>query len=305
MHDLGPFSPPQWRAASLDAQHPQERQRRTLLRIPSMNDNKKAFARWTGLLAASLFCASLVTQHAHHIEIIMAAIALASLVSGIAGFAFSAICGAMLFHLSDDPVQVVQIMVTCSIANQAAMTWAGRQEIVWRQLGIYLAGGALGLLIGVWLLLNAARAHYAHGLGVFLLAYGIYMFVRRPVVVRRQHRMLDFASGFLGGVTGGAVGFPGAFVSIWCGMKGWDKARQRGVVQPFILIMQIATLLAISVLRPSSPGGTGFDFGDMLFIPASLLGTSLGLAIYRQLSDLQFARAVSLLLIVSGVSYVV
>ena len=91
----------------------------------------------------------------------MVAIAIASLVSGIAGFAFSAICGAMLFHLSDDPVQVVQIMVTCSIANQAAMTWAGRHDIAWRQLGVYLAGGALGLIIGIRLLLNAARTNYA------------------------------------------------------------------------------------------------------------------------------------------------
>ncbi len=36
-------------------------------------------------------------------------------------------------------------------------------------------------------------------------------------------------------ITGGLAGFPGAFVTIWCGLKGWDKAHQRGVYQPFIL----------------------------------------------------------------------
>jgi len=87
----------------------------------------------------------------------MAAIALASLVSSIAGFAFSAIAGAMLFHLMKDPVQVVQLMMTCSIANQAAMTWNVRQEIDWRALAAYLVGGMPGLVVGIWVLLHADR----------------------------------------------------------------------------------------------------------------------------------------------------
>ncbi len=41
----------------------------------------------------------------------------------------------------------------------------------------------------------------------------------------------------------------------------------------------------------------------LLCIPASLLGTRLGLALYRRISDAQFARMVNLLLIVSGTSY--
>jgi uncharacterized protein len=305
MHQIGQYAPPVWRAALFEARKQQARHIGILLRnlLPKTDTGKRV--RWAFLLIVSLLAAGLVARHGYHIEIIMGAIVLASLVSGIAGFAFSAICGAMLFHLSDDPVQVVQIMVTCSIANQAAMTWAGRHEIVWRQLSIYLVGGALGLSIGIWMLLNADRALYAHGLGLFLLGYGAYMLARRPIVVRCQHGVLDCASGFLGGITGGALGFPGAFVSIWCGMKGWDKASQRGVVQPFILIMQIATLVAISFCHRPGASGIGFDIGDLLFVPASLFGTSLGLAVYRRLSDLQFARAVSILLIVSGLSYVV
>ena len=107
------------------------------------------------------------------------------------------------------------------------MTWAARREIVWPELSVYLAGGAAGLPLGVWLLFNANHMLYAQTLGVFLLAYGAYMMVRKPVVARFQPAALDFVTGFLGGIAGGAAGFPGAFVTIWCGMKGWDKARQR------------------------------------------------------------------------------
>jgi len=262
-------------------------------------------ARWLTLMAASLLCAALGAHHGSHIEIIMLAIALSALVSSIAGFAFSAICGAMLFHLSSDPVQVVQVMITCSIANQAAMTWIARRGIDWQGLSVYLAGGVFGVTIGVWILLHADRALYIPALGCFLLAYGAYMLVRKPMIIRRQHAAFDFAMGLLGGVTGGAGGLPGMPVTIWCGMKGWDKARQRAVYQPFILIMQVTAFLAIAVARQSGTDGVGFEVGNLLFVPASLLGTSLGLALYRRMSDNQFARVVNVLLVVSGLSYVV
>jgi uncharacterized membrane protein YfcA len=201
-------------------------------------------------------------------------------------------------------VRLVTIMIACSIANQLAMTWALRRTIDWRGLSRYLAGGVLGLLIGIWVLLHADRLLYTHLLGGFLLAYGAYMLVRKAIVIRRELPIAEFLVGFLGGITGGAAAFPGAFVTIWCGMKGWTKARQRAVVQPFILIMQLAGFLAISVLQPSHAGRGALSPADLMFIPASLLGTSVGLAPYARLTDVQFARLVNVLLIVSGLTFI-
>src|SRR6185312_10497904 len=79
---------------------------------------------------------------------VMLAIFIASLVSSIAGFAFSAICGAMLFHLIEAPVEVVAIMLFCSIANQLMMTWMVRDNIRTDALIPFLVGGAIGLPFG-------------------------------------------------------------------------------------------------------------------------------------------------------------
>jgi uncharacterized membrane protein YfcA len=256
------------------------------------------------LAGTSLLCASLVSNAVVHGAIGMAAISFAALASSIAGFAFSAICGAMLFHLADDPVQVVQLMIVCSIANQAAMTWSLRRSIDWRAMRLTLVGGAIGLAVGVWILLHADRATYSKALGVFLLGYSAFMLFRKPVAVRNPHPAVDFACGVLSGITGGAAGFPSSALSIWSNMKGWDKTRQRALVQPFILVMQIGALLAISLARGGRATGLSFDLSYLMFIPASLLGTSIGLALYRRLSDMQFARAVNVLLLVSGICYV-
>lgn len=257
--------------------------------------------QWSVLIAVTALCLALSGQGAVR-PVVVGAIFLASAVSSIAGFAFSAVCGAMLFHLSGDPVQIVQIMIVCSIANQTAMVWSLRKEVRWRELAVFLIGGVLGLPVGITILLKLDRHVYTHVLGVFLVVYGAYMLVRKPWVIRRQTTAFDVFAGLLGGITGGAAGFPGAFVTIWCGFKGWNKERQRAMFQPFILIMQVAALATISLLRHSA-GEVGFEPANLLAIPAALLGTAVGMTLYKRLSDNHFARIVNVLMIVSGISY--
>jgi uncharacterized membrane protein YfcA len=260
--------------------------------------------RWASMTGIFILSLILTGQHGAQGPLFAAAVCLSALLSSVAGFAFSAICGAMLFHLSDDPVRVVQIMMTCSIANQAAMTWALRDDIDWHDLRLTLAGGFLGLPVGIWILLHIDRRHYIVALGLFLMIYGATMLVRKPMVVRGMHGALDFVAGALSGTVGGAAAFPGAVVTIWCNLKGWNKSRQRAMAQPFILIMQIAALLAITMARRSGAQTVGFDEANLLFVPASLLGTSLGLLLFRRMSDRQFSSMVNLLLVISGLSYI-
>jgi uncharacterized membrane protein YfcA len=112
---------------------------------------------------------------------------------------------------------------------------------------------------------------------------------------------VDACVGFLGGITGGLAGFPGATVTIWCGMRGWDKRRQRGIYQPFILLMQVLALLLIQIMRPSVTRSVGPSLVPLVeFVPVALLGTWFGLAIFRRLSDRTFTLAVNLLLLASG-----
>lgn len=189
--------------------------------------------RWSILVVATAICVAFSGQGGLE-PVVIGAIFLASAVSSIAGFAFSAVCGAMLFHLAGDPVQIVQIMIVCSIANQTAMVYSLRRAIRWRELAPFLIGGAFGLPVGIAVLLKLDRHLYTHALGVFLGVYGCYMLVRKPLVIGRQKMACDVLAGFFGGITGGAAGFPGAFVTIWCGFKGWSKERQRAMFQPFI-----------------------------------------------------------------------
>ena len=263
----------------------------------------------SGILAGGLGLGFLLTEGAvlHVVAasaVPMLAVLLASTVSSIAGFAFSALCGALLFHLMEDPVYTVQVMIVCSIAIQSVSVAALWRSIDWRSLPVFLIGGVLGVPAGVHLLLQLPTGTYRHVIGGLLIVYACYLLLRRPSRTLRTGPLSDACAGFLGGLTGGLAGFPGAFVTIWCGLKGWDKARQRGVYQPFILGMQPITLLVIHLMRPSSSTVTQLDWKTMTFIPAALLGAWFGWRIFKRLSDRQFDIAVNALLVLSGIGLI-
>jgi uncharacterized membrane protein YfcA len=231
-------------------------------------------------------------------------VGIAALASGIAGFAFSAICGAMLFQFRHDTVGVVEIMLICSIANQAFSVWLLRRDIRVPLLLPFLIGGIVGVPVGVWLLLHLNVGTFKAVLGILLMAYAGYMLLRRPITLPRTSRAGDAVSGFIGGMAGGFAATPGAPVSIWCGMKGWDKGSQRAVFQPFILVMQFVALGAIAMMHAKGAPSIAIPPIAWACVPAGLLGTWWGMALFKRLTDNQFAKAVNVLLIVSGIGLV-
>ncbi len=141
-------------------------------------------------------------------------------------------------------------------------------------------------------------------LGALLLTYGLYMLFRRPIILRQTSWAGDVVSGFVGGMAGGFAATPGAAVSIWCGMKGWDKARQRAVFQPFILVMQFVALGAIATMHEPAAFDISIPPSAWACVPAGLVGTWWGMAVFRRMTDSQFAKAINLLLIASGIGLV-
>jgi uncharacterized protein len=258
-----------------------------------------------GLGLLGVESALLAMQGHGRLAVALVAVLLASTASSIAGFAFSALCGALLFHLLDSPVYTVQIMLLCSIAIQLLSVSALWRSIDWRSLPIFLVGGVAGVPVGVYLLLHLPTGAYRDIIGGLLIAYGGYLLMRGPTRSLRFGPLADACAGFLGGLTGGLAAFPGAFVTIWCGFKDWDKSRQRGVYQPFILGMQPVALVAIYIMQPSSLGAAQLDWKSLTFIPAALLGAWFGLGIFRRLSDRQFEIAVNVLLILSGIALII
>ncbi len=148
---------------------------------------------------------------------------------------------------------------------------------------------------------TSAPLNFDVAFGAFLVCYAAYMLWRPNLRIHQDGggSLGATAIGFCGGITGGAVAFPGAFPTIWCSLRGLPKEIQRGTVQPFILIMQVAILAYFSKL-----GILDLDTGKTFLwcAPAVLCGTWIGIRLFRRIDDVMFRRILLMLLLVSGVA---
>jgi hypothetical protein len=227
-------------------------------------------------------------------------ILIAASLSSTVGFAFSAIAAAMIFHFVSDTVEAVQIMMVASIGIQAYSVAGIWRTISLRSCAPFVIGGVATTPIGIYLLLAFRPQAYIFTMGLGLALYGAYMLFRQPPSTKRGGIFVDVAVGALGGITGPLAAFPGAFVTIWCGMRGWDRVAQRSVYQPYILILQVLTLGALSMVS----GRSIFNADLIAYALPGVAGAYLGLQVFQKLSDVQFQRLVNLALIVSGIALV-
>ena len=175
--------------------------------------------------------------------ILSAGIFAGAVVSGLAGFAFSAVAGAVLLHVLP-PTEAVPLMMACSIVTQAASLVALRGTVKWRGSLVLTAGGALGVVPALYLLQHIDARIFRIGFGVFLAAYAAIMLLRPAIAYLRARPgcLHDAVVGFGGGLVGGLTAMPGVLPVIWCDLRGMPKDQQRGVVQPYIVAMQLFAL---------------------------------------------------------------
>jgi len=235
------------------------------------------------------------------IAITLGAVFAGSLVSGLAGFAFSAIAGALLLHWLS-PSQAVPLLLACSITCQLFSIAKLRHAMQWRRCAPFMVGGLAGIPFGAMLLSSVDGRIFAAGFGGFLVCYSAYMLLRPNVIVQRGGRLVDVAAGFAGGITGGAIAFPGAIPTAWCSLRGLSKQEQRGIVQPFILFMQIATLVYFSRLGIL---GSAAISTYLWCVPAVIGGTWVGVRLFDRIDDARFRRIVLMFLMISGATLVI
>jgi hypothetical protein len=156
----------------------------------------------------------------------------------------------------------------------------------------------MGVPIGAELLRWANPQHIRVGVGVLLILFSFYSLFRPKLAVPTAGgRAADSSVGFLGGVLGGTTGLGGILPNVWCNLRNWPKDEQRATFQTVAVAIFAVTMFWL--------GGTGSVSAVtmqlfLIGLPWVLVGTWLGLRLYRRLDDARFRQAVLILLLVSG-----
>jgi uncharacterized protein len=215
---------------------------------------------------------------------------------GAAGFAFALAATALWLHVLD-PLRATLLVAACGTMLHIGLIWRIRRSIEPRRLAPFIVTGLIGVPIGIYVLTRVDPHAIKVALGAFLIAYGAYALATpRLVQIEFGGRAADAAVGFLSGILGGLGGYSGVLPTIWTQLRGWPKDVARGVYQPFILVMQIATLAVAGFV-------TLDRFALVLIgasVPALLAGAWLGWIAFGRLDERRFRQVLAAMIMVSG-----
>lgn len=223
--------------------------------------------------------------------------ALAGFVSGLSGFGFSAVGIAVLWFMN--PTRAIPLLMALSVANQMLSMSQLKHDMPpiskWWSNGptTYIMGGACGVPVGIWVMANLPAAELTLVTGIVLLIYSAWMMVKPHTSSIGDTGIVEhMLIGMLGGVIGGFTAFPGAALVVWAGLKNLSKTEQRAIVQPYILAMQVISLVSLIFFRSGDLTANPFDetfwLYFLLLIPVVLPMTKLGVLAFKKMSDINF-----------------
>ncbi|GAB3770415.1 sulfite exporter TauE/SafE family protein [Ramlibacter monticola] len=224
--------------------------------------------------------------------------AIAGFVQGLSGFGFG-LTAMALWAWTLEPRLAAALSVFGALVGQLLAAFTVRRGWDFKTLLPFLAGGLAGLPLGLYLLPRLDVPLFKAVLGAMMVIVCPLMFFASRLPRVDGGRTGDALAGAAGGVMGGLGGFTGVVPTLWCTVRGFDKDRQRSIIQNFNLAMQVVTFasyLATGILEPRML--------PLLAVvaPAVLVPVLLGARVYIGISDLTFRKVVLGLLTASGVA---
>ena len=218
-------------------------------------------------------------------------------VQGLSGFAFG-LTAMAIWAWSIEPVLAGPLVAFGTLFGQLLSIGTVRRGMEAGLIWPLVAGGILGVPLGVALLPHIDQLAFKLGVGVLLLVWRLAMLVARDIPrITVGGRLADALVGWIGGIMCGIAGLNGPAPTLWTTLRGWDRDRQRAVFQTFSLVTQaltIAAYLATGIIQT----GTAWLFA--VIVPAMLIPTLVGARLYRSFTDAGFRRIVLGLLALSG-----
>ncbi|MBS0451108.1 MAG: sulfite exporter TauE/SafE family protein [Proteobacteria bacterium] len=233
------------------------------------------------------------------IAIVALGAVVAGFVQGLSGFAFGMV-SMSFWAWSVEPRLAAMLAVFGALVGQVIAAVTVRRPFDRAVLWPFLAGGLLGVPVGIWLLPHFDLPLFQLCLGLLLALWcPLMIFSDKLPAIRWGGRGADGVIGAIGGVMGGIGGFAGVVPTLWCALRQMPRDEQRAIIQNFNLSMQI-----VAFTLHVAAGNVQWEMVPLLALVgvAVLVPVLLGGKLYLGISEQAFRKIVLGLLTASGVA---
>ncbi|MES9993968.1 MAG: sulfite exporter TauE/SafE family protein [Candidatus Thiodiazotropha sp.] len=232
-----------------------------------------------------------------HLVFATGIISLAYLVRGIAGFG-SGLIAIPLLALMMPLTVAVPLIVFLDYMASASHGIKHREAIQWKEIVSLLPFAIAGVLGALFLFKSVDMEALKLGLGVFILMFAVYSlfsFSGKDLIPSYW----SVPAGSLGGMIGTLYGTGGPFYVLYLKFRKIEKTQFRATFAT-IFLLDGAGRLAGYVF-------TGFFTMDLILmmafaVPVMVVGMYIGGRIHTNMSQQTFQRAISMLLVFSGLA---
>ena len=224
-------------------------------------------------------------------------IILAFLIRGVAGFG-SGLVAIPLLALMFPLAIVVPVVGLLDYLAASGHGLKHRKRISWRSLVPLLPFTVVGIVSALYLFKTVDADLLRKALGVFILLFAIYSLMNTARSIQGS-RLWAMPGGFFGGFISALFGTGGPFYVIYLRLMNLDKQVFRATAAAIFLIDGSGRIVGYFV--------SGFYSWQLLLVvllavPMMMLGLYMGEHIHTSLSQRDFQRGISLILIGSGVA---
>lgn len=236
------------------------------------------------------------------LPVLLAGAFFAAFVVGAVGFADALVLNAIWLHILV-PAEAIPLIVACGVLNHAGPIYRLRHDLVFDRTLPFLICGLFGVPLGAWALTHTEPEPFRLFIGSLLAINGAWMLLRPHTSIGEWGgKAADGFVGWIGGFLGGFAGLSGVIPTIWTGVRGWPRERQRGTFQPYMFAMNVVGVIWFAF--------TGLMTWETMTrfaycIPVIALGMWFGIRVYHRLNDRLFRRLIQMLILVSGITLLI
>lgn len=231
---------------------------------------------------------------ASHLVLVVAIIAMATVVQGVSGFGFSLASMPLLAALLGVE-QALAIQTTLGIVSNAATAWRARSDVLRATVTRMLIAMVAGMPFG-WVMLNHVSGRGLKllvGIVVGVLALLLALHVR----LRATGTIVDYVSGFFSGVLSTSTGTNGPPLVLGLSGRQLPAAQQRATLSTCFAVSNVIVFTALLWSgRIDRPVVTAVGAS----LPVLLATSALGHRIFERLHQHHYERLVIALLFASA-----